>query len=121
MGKAERVDEMILDGLWDAFEHCHMGITAENVAKEFEVSREDQDEFAARSQKLAGEAISSGAFKREIVPVTIKGRKGDTIVDTDEHPRPATTLEALAALRPAFDKARGGTAGNASGTNDAPA
>src|SRR5260370_21578560 len=117
MGKAERVDEMILDGLWDAFEHCHMGITAENVAKEFEVSREDQDEFAARSQRLAGEAISSGAFKREIVPVTVKGRKGDTVIDTDEHPRPNTTVEALSALRPAFDKDGGVTAGNASGIN----
>jgi acetyl-CoA C-acetyltransferase len=118
MGNAELVDEMILDGLWDAFEHCHMGITAENVAKEFEVSREDQDEFAARSQRLAGEAISSGAFKREIVPVTVKGRKGDTVVDTDEHPRPNTTVEALSALRPAFDKDGGVTAGNASGIND---
>ncbi len=118
MGNAELVDEMILDGLWDAFEHCHMGITAENVAKEFEVSREDQDEFAARSQRLAGEAISSGAFKREIVPVTVKGRKGDTVIDTDEHPRPNTTVEALSALRPAFDKDGGVTAGNASGIND---
>ncbi len=118
MGNAELVDEMILDGLWDAFENCHMGITAENVAKEFEVSRQDQDEFAARSQRLAGEAMSSGAFKREIVPVTVKGRKGDTVVDTDEHPRPNTTVEALAALRPAFDKDGGVTAGNASGIND---
>ena len=118
MGNAELVDEMILDGLWDAFDNCHMGITAENVAKEFEVSRQDQDEFAARSQRLAGEAISSGAFTREIVPVTVKGRKGDTVVDTDEHPRPNTTVEALAALRPAFDKDGGVTAGNASGIND---
>ncbi|HXA42211.1 MAG TPA: acetyl-CoA C-acetyltransferase [Candidatus Solibacter sp.] len=118
MGNAELVDEMILDGLWDAFDNCHMGITAENVAKEFEVSRQDQDEFAARSQRLAGEAISSGAFKREIVPVTVKGRKGDTVVDTDEHPRPNTTVEGLAALRPAFDKDGGVTAGNASGIND---
>ena len=118
MGNAELVDEMILDGLWDAFENCHMGITAENVAKEFEVSREDQDEFAARSQKLAGEAIQAGAFKREIVPVTVKGRKGDTIVDTDEHPRPGTTAETLAGLKPAFAKDGGVTAGNASGIND---
>jgi acetyl-CoA C-acetyltransferase len=118
MGNAELIDEMILGGLWDAFENCHMGITAENVAREFEVSRQDQDEFAARSQRLAGEAISSGAFKREIVPVTVKGRKGDTVVDTDEHPRPNTTTEALAALRPAFDKNGGVTAGNASGIND---
>ena len=118
MGNAELVDEMILDGLWDAFEHCHMGITAENVAKEFEVSREDQDEFAALSQKRAGEAIQAGAFKREIVPVTVKGRKGDTTVDTDEHPRPGTTAESLAGLKPAFAKDGGVTAGNASGIND---
>ena len=118
MGNAELVDEMILDGLWDAFEHCHMGVTAENVAKEFEVSREDQDEFAARSQKLAGEAIQAGAFKREIAPVTVKGRKGDTVVDTDEHPRPGTTAESLAGLKPAFAKDGGVTAGNASGIND---
>jgi acetyl-CoA C-acetyltransferase len=119
MGNAEIIDEMIVDGLWDAFDKCHMGVTAENVAKEFEVSREDQDEFAARSQKLAGEAIAAGSFKREIVPVTVKGRKGDTIVDTDEHPRPDTTIEKLAALKPAFVKENGGvTAGNASGIND---
>jgi acetyl-CoA C-acetyltransferase len=118
MGNAELVDEMILDGLWDAFDNCHMGITAENVAKEFEVSREDQDEFAARSQKLAGEAIQAGAFKREIVPITVKGRKGDSIVDTDEHPRPGTTAESLAGLKPAFAKDGGVTAGNASGLND---
>jgi acetyl-CoA C-acetyltransferase len=118
MGNAELIDEMILDGLWDAFEKCHMGVTAENVAKEFEVSRQDQDEFAARSQRLAGEAIKAGAFKREITPVTIKGRKGDTLVDTDEHPRPDTTLEKLAGLKPAFDKEGGVTAGNASGLND---
>ena len=118
MGNAELIDEMILDGLWDAFGNCHMGITAENVAKEFEVSREDQDEFAARSQRLAGEAIKSGAFKREIVPITVKRRKGDIVVDTDEHPRPDTTVETLSALRPAFDKEGGVTAGNASGIND---
>ena len=118
MGNAELVDEMILDGLWDAFDKCHMGITAENVAREFEVSRQDQDEFAARSQRLAGEAIASGAFKREITAVTIKGRKGDTIVEVDEHPRPGTDLEKLGALKPAFDKDGGVTAGNASGIND---
>jgi acetyl-CoA C-acetyltransferase len=118
MGNAELVDEMILDGLTDAFDHCHMGITAENVAKEFEVSREDQDEFSVRSQQRAGEAIASGAFKREILPVTVKNKKGEVVVDTDEHPRPDTTLEKLAALRPAFDKDGGVTAGNASGIND---
>jgi len=118
LGDGQLVDEMIRDGLWCAFNNCHMGITAENVAKEFEVSRQDQDEFAARSQKLAGEAISSGAFKREIIPVTVKGKKGDTTVDTDEHPRPDTTMEKLAGLKPAFDKEGGVTAGNASGIND---
>jgi acetyl-CoA C-acetyltransferase len=118
LGNGEVVDEMIRDGLWCAFNDCHMGITAENVAREFEVSRQEQDEFAARSQRLAGEAISSGAFGREIVPVTVSGRKGDVVVDTDEHPRAGTTLEALAGLRPAFDKAGGVTAGNASGIND---
>jgi acetyl-CoA C-acetyltransferase len=118
MGDAEIIDEMILDGLTDAFDHCHMGVTAENVAKDFEVSRQDQDEFSVRSQQKAGEAISSGAFKREIVSITVKNKKGDVVVDTDEHPRPDTTLEKLAALRPAFDKEGGVTAGNASGIND---
>jgi len=118
MGNAELVDEMILDGLWDAFDKCHMGITAENVAKEFEVSRQDQDEFAARSQRLAGEAIAAGAFRREITPVTIKGRRGDTVVEIDEHPRPGTDMKKLSALKPAFDKEGGVTAGNASGIND---
>jgi acetyl-CoA C-acetyltransferase len=118
LGDGEMVDEMIRDGLWCAFNDCHMGITAENVSKEFEVSREEQDEFSARSQRLAGEAISSGAFKREIAPVTVKGKKGDSVVDTDEHPRPGTTVEALAGLRPAFDKEGSVTAGNASGIND---
>jgi acetyl-CoA C-acetyltransferase len=95
-----------------------MGITAENVATEFEVSRRDQDEFSARSQQLAGKAIAAGDFKREIVPVTVKGRKGDVLVETDEHPRPDTTVEKLEALRPAFAKDGGVTAGNASGIND---
>jgi acetyl-CoA C-acetyltransferase len=118
MGNAELVDEMILDGLWDAFDNCHMGITAENVASEFEVSRRDQDEFSARSQQLAGKAIAAGDFQREIVPITVKGRKGDVVVDTDEHPRPDTTVEKLEALRPSFAKEGGVTAGNASGLND---
>lgn len=117
MGNAELVDEMILDGLWDAFDSCHMGITAENVAKDFEVSRQDQDEFAARSQRLAGAAIAAGAFKREITPVTVKSRKGDVVMEIDEHPR-ATDMEKLGALRPAFQKDGGVTAGNASGLND---
>ena len=118
MGNAEIIDEMILDGLTDAFDHCHMGVTAENVAKEFEVSRQDQDEFSISSQQKAGEAISSGAFKREIVSITIKNKKGDVVVDTDEHARPDTTLEKLQSLRPAFDKEGGVTAGNSSGIND---
>ena len=118
MGDAEIIDEMILDGLTDAFDHCHMGVTAENVAKEFEVSRQDQDEFSVRSQQKAGEAIKSGAFKREIVSITVKNKKGDVVVDTDEHARPDTTLEKLQALRPAFDKEGGVTAGNSSGIND---
>ncbi|MDP9325736.1 MAG: acetyl-CoA C-acetyltransferase [Candidatus Dormibacteraeota bacterium] len=118
MGNAEIIDEMILDGLTDAFDHCHMGVTAENVAKDFEVSRQDQDEFSVRSQQKAGEALSSGAFKREIVPVTVKSRKGDVVVDIDEHPRPDTTIDKLAGLRPAFDKEGGVTAGNSSGIND---
>ncbi|MHB8510133.1 MAG: acetyl-CoA C-acyltransferase, partial [Candidatus Dormibacteria bacterium] len=118
LGNAEVVDEMIRDGLWCAFNDCHMGVTAENVAREFEVSRADQDEFAARSQRLAAAAMGAGAFKREIAAVTIKGRKGDLVVDTDEHPRPQSTIESLAGLRPAFDKEGGVTAGNASGIND---
>ena len=118
MGNAELVDSLMLDGLLDAFDKCHMGITAENVAQEFEVSRHDQDEFAARSQRLAGEAIAAGAFDREITPVTIKGRKGDTVVDTDEHPRPGTNMEKLSTLKPAFDNEGSVTAGNASGMND---
>ena len=118
LGNAEVVDEMIRDGLWCAFNDCHMGITAENVARDFEVSREDQDEFAERSQRLAVEAIKAGAFSREIVPITVHGRKGDTVVDTDEHPRAGTTLESLAGLKPAFQKDGGVTAGNASGIND---
>ena len=118
MGNAELVDSLMLDALTDAFLNCHMGVTAENVAKEFEVSRQDQDEFAARSQRLAGAAMTAGAFKREIVPVTIKGRKGDTVVDTDEHPRAGTDMEKLSALKPAFDKEGSVTAGNASGMND---
>jgi len=118
MGNAELIDEMILDGLWGAFDNCHMGVTAENVAKEFEVSRHDQDEFSVRSQHLAGKAIAAGEFKREIVPVTVQGRKGDVVVDTDEHPRPDTTIEKLESLRPAFAKDGGVTAGNACSLND---
>jgi acetyl-CoA C-acetyltransferase len=118
LGNGELVDEMIRDGLWCAFDNCHMGITAENVAQEYEVSREDQDAFAANSQRKAGEAIRSGRFKDEIVPVPVQRKKETVLVDTDEHPRPDTTAEVLAKLRPAFDKEGSVTAGNASGIND---
>ena len=113
-------DTMLKDGLTDAFHKYHMGITAENVAKKYLLSREEQDEFAALSQQKAGVAISSGVFKEEIVPVTVPGRKADTIVSEDEYPRPETTKESLAKLRPAFVKDGTGTvtAGNASGIND---
>ena len=118
LGSLEMVDSMIVDGLWDAFNGYHMGNTAENVASQFAISRNTQDAFAAASQQKAEAAQKAGHFAKEITPVTIKGRKGDTIVDTDEHPRHGTTAEALAGLRPAFDKAGTVTAGNASGIND---
>jgi acetyl-CoA C-acetyltransferase len=119
MGPAELVDTMIKDGLWDAFHGYHMGNTAENVAKKWEITRAQQDEFALASQQKCARAQKEGKFKDEIVPVTIKGKKGDTVVDTDEHPRPDTSLEALAKLRPAFQQDGGTvTAGNASGIND---
>ncbi|MDG2236605.1 MAG: acetyl-CoA C-acetyltransferase [Arenicellales bacterium] len=118
LGSLEMVDSMIVDGLWDAFNDYHMGNTAENVASQFAISRKTQDAFAAASQQKAEAAQKAGRFAKEITPVTIKGRKGDTIVDTDEHPRHGTTAEALAGLRPAFDKAGTVTAGNASGIND---
>jgi acetyl-CoA C-acetyltransferase len=120
MGDGVLVDEMIKDGLWCAMVDVHMGLTAENVAEKYCITREMQDEFSAESQRRAGEAISSGAFKEEIVPVVIPQRKGDPkVVDTDEHPRPETTAEALAGLKPAFKKDGTVTAGNASGINDA--
>jgi acetyl-CoA C-acetyltransferase len=118
LGNGELVDEMIRDGLWCAFDNCHMGITAENVASEYEVSREDQDAFAADSQRKAGEALKSGRFKDEIVPVPVQRKKETVLVDTDEHPRPDSTAEVLAKLRPAFAKEGTVTAGNASGIND---
>jgi len=113
-------DMMLKDGLTDAFHKYHMGITAENVAKKYSLTREEQDEFAALSQQKAGAAITAGAFNDEISPVTVPGRKGPTIVSTDEFPRPDTTKESLAKLRPAFIKDGSGTvtAGNASGIND---
>jgi acetyl-CoA C-acetyltransferase len=118
MGDLQFVDTMIKDGLWDAFNGYHMGNTAENVAEKWQITREQQDQFAARSQNKAEAAIKAGRFKDEIVPVTIKGRKGDTVVDTDEFPRFGATAEALGKLRPAFAKDGTVTAGNASGIND---
>ena len=118
MGDSKLVDVMIKDGLWDAFNNYHMGITSENVAEKFGVTREDQDEVSARSQQRAIAAIKSGAFKDEIVPVTIKTKKGETVFDTDEFPREGTTTEILAKMRPAFKQGGTVTAGNASGLND---
>jgi acetyl-CoA C-acetyltransferase len=118
MGDAQLVDTMIKDGLWDAFNGYHMGNTAENVAQRWQITREQQDAFAAASQAKAEKAQTSGRFKDEIVPVTIKTRKGDVVVDSDEHPKHGTTVEVLAKLRPAFDKNGTVTAGNASGIND---
>jgi acetyl-CoA C-acetyltransferase len=118
MGDGQLVDTMIKDGLWDAFNGYHMGNTAENVAERWQITREQQDEFAARSQAKAEAAQKAGRFKDEIVPVTIATRRGDTIVDTDEHPKHGTTVDVLAKLRPAFDKNGTVTAGNASGIND---
>lgn len=118
MGNAEIVDTMIKDGLWDAFNGYHMGITAENVAEKFALTRADQDGFAATSQQRAEEAIKAGKFKDEIVPVTIKVKKQDVVFDTDEFPRSGTTTETLGGLRPAFKSDGTVTAGNASGIND---
>jgi acetyl-CoA C-acetyltransferase len=118
MGSLEMVDTMIKDGLWDAFNGYHMGNTAENVAKQWQITRVQQDEFAVASQNKAEAAQKAGKFKDEIAPVTIKSRKGDVVVDTDEYPRHGATLDAMAKLRPAFDKEGTVTAGNASGIND---
>jgi len=119
MGNAELVDTMIKDGLWDAFNGYHMGNTAENVAQKWQITREEQDAFAVASQQKAEAAQKAGRFKDEIVPVTIKTRKGDLVIDSDEHPKHGTTLEMLTKLRPAFVKENGTvTAGNASGIND---
>ena len=118
MGNAELVDTMIKDGLWDAFNGYHMGNTAENIATQWQLTREEQDAFAANSQQKAEAAMKAGKFKDEIAPVTIKTRKGETVVDTDEHPKEGVTAEGLAKLRAAFDKEGTVTAGNASGIND---
>ena len=118
MGALEFVDTMIKDGLWDAFNGYHMGNTAENVAKQFQITRAQQDEFAVASQNKAEAAQKAGRFKDEIIPVTIKTRKGDVVVSDDEYPRHGATLDAMGKLRPAFEKDGTVTAGNASGIND---
>jgi acetyl-CoA C-acetyltransferase len=118
MGAFEMIDTMIKDGLWDAFNGYHMGNTAENVAKQWQITRQMQDEFAVASQNKAEAAMAAGKFKDEIVPVTIKSRKGDIVVDTDEYPKKGVTLDSISKLRPAFDKEGTVTAGSASGIND---
>lgn len=118
MGNVSLIDTMIHDGLTDAFNNYHMGITAENLAEKYQISREAQDAFAVASQNKAEAARASGRFADEIVPITIKGRKGDTIVDADEYIRAGATIEGMQALRPAFKKDGSVTAGNASGLND---
>ncbi len=119
MGNYEMIDTMIRDGLWDAFNGYHMGITAENVARQWQITRAQQDEFAAASQKKASAAKKAGRFKDEIVPVIIKTRKGETVVSEDEYIRDNASVEDMAKLRPAFDPKEGTvTAGNASGIND---
>jgi len=118
MGDDKIVDIMIKDGLWDAFNQYHMGITAENVAERWKLTREELDQFSLASQTKAEAAIKSGRFKDEIVPVVVKDKKGEKIFDTDEHPRFGTTLEALSKLKPSFKKDGMVTAGNASGIND---
>src|SRR5205809_1859332 len=118
MGSLEMVDTMIKDGLWDAFNGYHMGTTAENVATKYQITRQMQDEFATASQNKTEAAQKSGRFKDEIVPITIKSRKGDIVVDTDEYPKAGVTVESIAKLRPAFSKEGTVTAANASGIND---
>jgi acetyl-CoA C-acetyltransferase len=118
MGAVELVDTMIKDGLWDAFNGYHMGITAENLAEKYQVTRERQDAFAVASQNKAEAARREGRFRDEIAPVTVKGRKGDTVVEADEYIREGATIEAMAGLKPAFKKDGTVTAANASGIND---
>jgi len=118
MGDLSMIDTMIKDGLWDAFNGYHMGTTAENVAREFQITREDQDRFAVASQNKAEAAKKAGRFKDEIAPVTVKTRKGDVVVDGDEYIREGATYEAMSGLKPAFSKDGTVTAGNASGLND---
>jgi acetyl-CoA C-acetyltransferase len=118
MGDVKFVDTMLRDGLMDAFAGYHMGTTAENVAQKWQITREEQDKFAAASQNKAEAAITGGKFKDQIVPITIKSRKGDVVVDTDEYPKHGTTLDGIGKLRPAFSKDGTVTAANASGIND---
>ena len=119
MGDVKFIDTMVKDGLWDAFNNYHMGTTAENVAKQWQITREEQDKFAAASQNKAEAARKAGKFKDEIAPVTIKGKKGDTVIDADEYIKEGVTAEGLSKLRPAFDPKEGSvTAANASGIND---
>src|SRR6266436_5708091 len=118
MGDAKLIDSMIVDGLWDVFNNYHMGATAENVAKKYEISRREQDEFAAASQQKAEAAQKAGRFKAEIAPLEIVARKATTVFDSDEFIRAGTTAEALGELKPAFSKDGTVTAGNASGIND---
>ena len=118
MGNGQLIDSMINDGLWDVFNGYHMGITAENVATQWQISRDQQDAFALQSQERAEAAQKAGVFQDEIVPVTVPNRKGDILIEEDEHPRHDTTIETLKKLRPAFDKEGSVTAGNASGIND---
>jgi acetyl-CoA C-acetyltransferase len=118
MGDLALMDTMLRDGLMDAFHDYHMGNTAENVARAFQITRDEQDQFAFNSQRKAGEAMAAGRFADEIAPVTVKGRKGDVVVSSDEYPKPDTTMEILGKLRPAFAKDGSVTAGNASGIND---
>jgi acetyl-CoA C-acetyltransferase len=118
MGDGKLVDTMIVDGLWDVYNQYHMGVTAENVARKYNVSRAEQDEFALQSQLKAEAAQNAGKFKDEIIPVEIASKKGTTVFDTDEYPKHGSTLEGLSSLRPAFNKEGTVTAGNASGIND---
>lgn len=118
MGDAKLVDTMIVDGLWDVYNQYHMGITAENVAKKFNISRTEQDEFALASQNKAEAAQKAGKFKDEILPVEITSKKGSTFFDSDEYIKHGSTLDGLSSLRPAFSKDGSVTAGNASGLND---
>jgi len=118
MGDAKLIDSMVVDGLWDAYNNYHMGTTAENVAKQFEISRREQDEFAAASQQKAEAAQKAGKFKAEITPIEIASKKGTTLFDSDEFIRYGTTADALSELKPAFSKDGTVTAGNASGIND---